>query len=105
MGRRTIKKTFCLEKPEEILSRKYRGTKSIPGTNWNYRTHGIGVDIFKAEEVGGIDFDFDKPNPDEWRLTIFFKRQYNEGNLPLTEYCHFMEDEERLIKAIDGALS
>lgn len=47
----------------DILKPENRGKKPISGTNWMYRTHGVGVDIYKTEEVGGIDFDFDKPNP------------------------------------------
>ena len=70
-----------------------------------YRTHGIGVDVSKTPDVGGIDFDFDKPDPDEWRLSIFFERQYNEGNLPFNEYRPLVEDEDRLKAAIKGALS
>jgi hypothetical protein len=100
-----LKRSFGLEKVQDILLVKHRGTKSVPGTNWIYRLHGIGVDISRTPEVGGIDFDFDKPHPDEWRLAIFIKRQYNEGNLPLGEYRHLIEDEERLEKAIEGALS
>jgi hypothetical protein len=96
---------FNLEKAEDILSVEYRGFNEIPGTNWMYRTHGVGVDISRTADVGGIDFDFDKPNPDEWRLSIFFERQYNEGNIPLAVYRHLYEDEDQLKAAIKGALS
>ena len=67
-----------------------------------YRTHGVGVDVSRTADVGGIDFD--KPEPDKWRLQIFFERQYNEGNIPLVEYRHLFEDEELLRAAIKGAL-
>jgi hypothetical protein len=99
-----LKRSFGLNMAEEILSSEYRGFKPIPGTNWMYRTHGIGVDISRTPDVGGIDLDFDKPDPDEWRLRIFFERQFNEGNIPLSEYRHLAEDEEALAKAIKGAL-
>lgn len=94
-------KSFKLEKAEDILQSKYRGRNPIPGTNWMYRTHGIGVDIYRTVDVGGIDFDFDKVAPDEWRLRIFFEKQYNEGNLPLAEYRELYEDEGLLQCAIE----
>ncbi len=99
-----LKRSFSLEKAEDILSNEYRGFKEIPGTNWMYRTHGVGVDISRTAEVGGIDLDFDKPDPDKWRLRILFERPYNEGNIPLGEYRHLFEDEELLKEAIKGAL-
>ena len=40
---------------------------TIPGTHWVYRTHGVGVDIYRTASVGGIDFDFNMPDPDEWQ--------------------------------------
>ena len=97
-----LKKSFGLSNANEILNSKFRGFNQIPGTNWMYRTHGIGVDISRTPEVGGIDFDFDKPDPDEWRLRLFFERQYNEGNIPLAEYRHLADDEEALKKAISS---
>ncbi len=99
-----LKRTFSLEKAEDILQSNYRGRKSIPGTNWMYVTHGIGVDIYRTADVGGIDFDFDKPDPDEWRLRIFFEKQYNEGNLPLPEYRELYEDEGLLKCFVKQAL-
>jgi hypothetical protein len=98
---------FDLGEAQDILGTKYRGLHQIPGTNWFYRTHGVGVDIFKTPEVGGIDFDFDfgKSEPDSWRLKIFFEKQYNDGQLPLKDYQELCDDEERLEKAIDEALN
>ena len=100
-----LSKAFGLDQAQDILSSKYRGNNPIPGTNWMYRTHGVGVDIYRASDVGGIDFDFDKLDPDAWRLRIFFEKQYNEGNLPLTEYRELYEDKELLQCAIEQALS
>ncbi len=97
-------RAFNLEKPQDILQSEYRGRKSIPGTNWMYVTHGVGVDLYRTADVGGIDFDFDKPDPDEWRLRIFFEKQYNEGNLPLTEYRELYEDEGLLQCFVTEAL-
>lgn len=98
-------KSFNLDKAEDILKQETRGNKPIPGTNWMYRTHGAGVDIYRKADVGGIDFDFDKPNPDAWRLQIFFEKQYNEGNLPLNEYRELYENEELLKCFIEQALA
>ena len=99
-----LKRAFSLEKAEDILQKEYRGRKPILGTNWMYRTHGVGVDIYRTADVGGIDFDFDKPDPDEWRLRIFFEKQYNEGNLPLEEYRELYEDEGLLQCFVTKAL-
>lgn len=87
-------RVFNLSKVQDILNMEFRGKNQIPGSTWMYRTHGIGVDIYRTDEVGGIDFDFDKPDPDEWRLRRFFEKQYNEGNLPFNEYRELFEDEE-----------
>jgi len=100
-----LKRAFNLENAEDILSIEYRGFNEIPGTNWMYRTHGVGVDVSRTTDVGGIDFDFDKPDPDTWRFIIFFERQYNEGNIQYSEYRHLFEDEELLKKAVEGALN
>ena len=97
-------KSFGLESAQDILKSENRGRKEIPGTNWMFVTHGVGVDIYRTADVGGIDFDFDKPDPDEWRLRIFFEKQYNEGNLPLKEYRELYEDEGLLQCAVEQAL-
>ncbi len=95
---------FQFEKAEDILLSQYRGSHSIPGTSWMYRTHGVGVDIFRPSGAGGIDFDFNKPHPDKWRLRVFFEKQYEEGNLPFTEYNDLYKDEELLELAIKQVL-
>ncbi len=97
-------RAFNLEQAQDILNSDFRGNRPIPGTNWMYRTHGVGVDIYRTADVGGIDFDFDKSDPDEWRLRIFFEKQYNEGNLPLAEYRELYEDEGLLQCFIEKVL-
>ena len=77
----------------------------IPGTNWFYQLHGAGIDIYKSPDVGGIDFDFDKPAPDAWRLKIFLFRQLNDGALPYSVYKQLIDDEELLDKTIKQVLS
>lgn len=72
---------FGFKKAEDVLQPENRGDVQIPGTNWRYRTHGIGIDVYRTADVGGIDFDFDKLDQDLWRLKIFFEKQYNAGNL------------------------
>lgn len=95
-----LRRYIELEEADKILKPEKRGRKPIPGTNWMYRTHGVGVDIYKTEDVGGIDFDFDKPNPDAWRMKTFFRRQYNDGNLNFDTYRHLFEDEDLLDKEL-----
>jgi len=97
-------RAFDLKEAKDILDPKYRGGINIPGTNWMYRTHGVGVDIYRTADVGGIDFDFDKVAPDPWRFRMFIEKQYNEGNLPLAEYRELYEDEGLLISAVEMAL-
>lgn len=95
-----LRRTIGIENPIEILAPENRGKKAICGTNWVYCTHGVGVNIYKTEDAGGIDFDFNKPDPDPWRLKIFFRRQYNDGNLNYDLYRDFFEDEELLNREI-----
>jgi len=97
-------RSFKLEKAEDILRPENRGIHQIQGTVWFVRTHGIGVDIFKSPTVGGVDFDFDKPNPDSWRLRIFIEQQVNDGNLQYSLYRELIDDEDLLIKTIDLVL-
>ncbi|MBT3037338.1 MAG: hypothetical protein KUF75_02005 [Candidatus Thiodiazotropha sp. (ex Ctena orbiculata)] len=100
-----LMRSFKLKEAKDILRPEFRGRHQVPCTNWFIRTHGIGVDIFKTPEVGGIDFDFDKPHPDEWRLKIFFEKQFNDGQLPYQEYQHLADDEELLEKAIKNVVA
>lgn len=99
-----ITRSFGLQRTEDILSRELRGVRAVPGTVWFIRTHGIGVDIFKTPDVGGIDFDFDKPHPAPWRMTIFIKRQVNDGNLSYERYRELLDDEDLMKQAIEAAL-
>jgi len=99
-----LRQHLRLENAIDVLRPENRGKRSIPGTNWIYRTHGVEVDIYKTEEVGGIDFDFDKPLPDAWRMKIFFKRQYNDGNLNFEIYRHLFEDDGLLDKELARVL-
>lgn len=98
-------RAFNLAKAEDVLSPTHRRTQQIPNTCWFVRPHGIGVDVFKTPEVGGIDFDFDKPHPDEWRLSLFVVRQVNDGQLPYELYRELVNDEELLKQAVKEALS
>jgi hypothetical protein len=97
-----LKKSFTLGDAQDIMRPEFRGRRQIPGTTWFYRTHGIGVDVYRTSEVGGIDFDFDKPDPDPWRLAIFLEKQVNEGSLSYEKYGGLIDDEERLQAALDA---
>lgn len=91
-----LKRTFGLDDAFEILGMRPDDDFPIPGTNWRCRTHGIGADIYRTEDTGGIDFDFDKPVPDAWRLKIFLEKQYNAGNLSKDLYRNLYEDDDFL---------
>jgi hypothetical protein len=93
-----------LKSAGEVLQPEHRGRKVLAGSTWTYRTHGIGVDIDRGITRGGIDFDFDKPDPDPWRLKIFAEKQLNAGNLG-PEYAPLVDDENRFKSAAEAALS
>ena len=88
-----LRQSLGIENSIEVLLPEKRGIKAISGTNWMYCTHGGGVDVYKTADAGGIDFDFNKPDPDSWRLKIFFRRQYNDGALNYELYRNLFEDE------------
>ena len=95
---------FNLESAEQILNREFRGINHIPNTSWFIRIHGIGINIFKTEAVGGIDFDFDKPDPDEWRLVFLIEKLVNDGQLPYAMYRELIEDEQLMKDSVSEAL-
>lgn len=66
--------------------------------------HGIGVDIYKAPGVGGIEFNFDKPDPDEWRLGRHIEAQVNDAQLPYAVYRELLEGEHTFKAAVASAL-
>ena len=105
--RRWAEELLCralgLKNASEVLQREHRGRKVLAGSLWTYRTHGAGVDIDRGIRSGGIDFDFDKPDPDPWRLELFAEKQLNAGNLGL-EYAALFDDEGRFKKAAEAAL-
>jgi hypothetical protein len=106
--RRWAEELLCrvlgLKSAADVLQREHRGRKTLVGSMWTYRTHGVGVDIDRGITSGGIDFDFDKPEPDPWRLKIFAEKQLNAGNLG-PEYVLLVDDDERFKKAAEAALS
>jgi hypothetical protein len=76
----------------------------IPGTNWFYRFHGYGVDIDCGMDCGGIDFDFNQPEPDAFRLHNFAQRQLNVGALDAAAYGALVRDEERFVHIAEVVL-
>jgi hypothetical protein len=98
-------RAFGLTHARDILRQENRHLRQIPGTCWFIRPHGIGIDIFKAPDVGGIDFDFDKPDPDAWRLARFIEAQVNDGQLPYQIYRELLDDEDCFRHAISAALN
>jgi len=104
-GEVLLKTSLGLKKAEDILtSFEYREDHEVPGTKWIFRPSGKGVDIFDSNNKGGINFDFDKPNPCIWRLGIFFKRQYNDDKISHDLYYHIYHNQDILKAASVGAL-
>lgn len=100
-----LTRAFALSTPEEILKSPHCHRQQVPGTCWWVCPHGVGVDIYRTPDVGGIDFDFDKPHPDAWRLALFIERQVNDGNLPYGLYKDLMADDGALARAAAAALA
>lgn len=97
-----LKRAYKLEDAQDIMRAEFRGLQQIPGTTWFFRTHGIGVDVFRTWNVGGIDFDFDKVDPDPWRMGIFLEKQVNAGSLSFEKYGKLIDDEDRLKAAFNA---
>ena len=97
-----LKRSYKLEDAQDIMRGEFRGLQQIPGTTWFFRTHGIGVDVFRTWNVGGIDFDFDKVDPDPWRMGIFLEKQVNAGSLSFEKYGKLIDDEDRLKAAFNA---
>ncbi|ASM52182.1 hypothetical protein PESP_b0652 [Pseudoalteromonas espejiana DSM 9414] len=81
-----------LSNAEDILLPENRGKKPITGTEWFYRTHGKGVDIFKEGNKGGIDFNFGSEKLDSYKLKGFMIKQLNDGNLIKKNYRQLLQD-------------
>jgi hypothetical protein len=100
-----IVRSFGLQRADDIISRELCGVSAILGTLWFIRTYVIGVYIFNTRDLGSIDLDFDKPDPDPWRMQIFIERRVNHGNLPYEPYRELINDEGRMKQTIESALS
>jgi hypothetical protein len=83
---------FNLSKAEEILNQNNRGRKPIGTSGWYYCTHGIGVDIYKQGNSGGIDFDFGTDKLDSYKLRGFMIKQLNAGKLTKKYYRNLLQD-------------
>jgi len=100
-----ICRTLGISNARDVLEQSSKGVpRPFPGSNWSFRTHGVGVDIRRGLDVGGIDFDFDKPDPDPWRLHLFAEKQLRAGNLPIEEYGAFVGDDDRFHAAAERVL-
>jgi len=100
-----ICKHLDIENACDILQKKYRGKIQLGDTDWYYRTHGVGVDVTKDGNKGGIDFDFDQKNPDKYRLRGFMVKQLNDGILTKKYYRELLQDEQVWREAYDFAAS
>ncbi|MCA8990096.1 MAG: hypothetical protein KDA78_20785 [Planctomycetaceae bacterium] len=98
-----------LESPKQILRPALRGKHELIGTGWCYRTHGIGVDVFRKNGRGGIDFDFSAipgrlfAYPDWWRLCIFMRRIIHDKTVDISPFAAIIanpEDYEDLVISV-----
>ena len=99
-----LREHLGLASADEVLSQPHRGSGQLGDTEWHYRTHGGGVDVHLPGDRGGIDFDFDRPDPDAWRLEAFLVKQYNAGNLNKRTYRPFLQNRSRFSEAVEVAL-
>lgn len=98
--------SFDLHHPTDILTltrTDFPRSGQFPDSPWCYRIHGIGIDISKPNNRGGIDFDFDKPNVDRWRLREFIIKQLNDGAISIRYYRPLMQNAGRWSAAMDNA--
>lgn len=99
--------TFDLQNIDDFIPTLIlNGTPRIgqfPNSPWAYRVHGIGIDISKPNNRGGIDFDFDNPHIDRWRLREFMVKQLNDGSIPTRFYRPLVQDSDRWSAAMDSA--
>ena len=93
-----------LENANDVLLSENRGNKKLGNTEWYFRTHGVGVDIYKPDNKGGIDFDFDKTDPDVWRLKGFLIKQLNDGKLTKKHYKNFLHNQELWITSFEKCI-
>lgn len=94
-----------LHAASDVLRPQHRGRSRLGHTTWFYRTHGVGVEFGKDDETDGIDFDFDKPAPDVWRLRLFAEKQLSAGHLGAREYGPLVADESRFARIAEEVLS
>jgi len=94
-----------IENACDILQHEYRGKRQLGDSDWYYRTHGVGVDVLKEGNKGGIDFDFDQKNPDSYRLREFMIKQLNDGKLTKKYYRELLQDKQVWREAYDFATS
>lgn len=100
-----ICETFGLKCAAEILERpEIPRYGSFGESDWEYMVHGVGINISKRNNQGGIDFDFNKPLPDQDRLREFMIKQVNAGSVARRHYRPLLQDADRWAKATNAVL-
>ena len=87
----------------DILLAEHRGKNRLGNSDWFYRTHGVGVDISKNGNKGGIDFDFGQNHPDSYRLREFMIKQLNDGGLTKRHYRELLKNKQLWKDVYDSA--
>lgn len=111
-----------LAEAQEVLRIRPKAVwRPIPGTIWWYKTHGVGVLVYRADETGNMDFVFDEDSDETWRLHWFIdfdfgeapdagrlrwfaERQYDQGELAETVYRRWFENFTAFSKHYDRFL-
>lgn len=100
-----------LHSPRDILKPENRGHHKLSRTGWQYRTHGIGVDVTRTNGRGGIDFDFSTDDgelfaaPDWWRLQVFAKRSVHDKSVDSDKYTAIIEQADEYQELIEKTIT
>lgn len=109
-------KKLALNEPRDILQYKNLGHQQIPGTQWSYFVHAIGVAVIQNHSAYRIDFDFSalvhiesKGTPyhcidsNIWHIHTFTEYALRAKQLPHDPYHALLSDKERFVELVERA--
>ena len=95
--KRKTEELFCkclnLKKASDAFLNLDCKSARLGETEWHYSMHGSGVIVYKGgdKSKGGLDSDFDKPDPDSYRLRTMMINQFNDGQLKKKDYRNLLK--------------